>query len=48
LAYYFVRGERTVGMTVSETTEAIWTCLHPEWLPVPDTNAWKNISAHYQ
>lgn len=35
-------------MTIAETTEAIWTCLHPEWLPVPDTNAWKNISARYQ
>lgn len=24
------------------------TCLHPEWFPVLDTNAWKNISARYQ
>lgn len=43
-----MRGETTIGMVVAETTKAIWTCLHDEWLPVPDTDTFKNISARYQ
>lgn len=43
-----MRGETTIGMVVAETTEAIWTSLHRTWLPVPDTNKWKNISARYE
>lgn len=42
-----MRGETTVGKIIAETTEAIWECLQPTYLPVPSLELWKNIAARY-
>ncbi|XP_029343761.1 uncharacterized protein LOC115033804 [Acyrthosiphon pisum] len=47
LAQHFMRGETTVGKIIAETTEAIWECLQPTYLPVPSLELWKNIAARY-
>ncbi|XP_046679468.1 protein ANTAGONIST OF LIKE HETEROCHROMATIN PROTEIN 1-like [Homalodisca vitripennis] len=47
LAQFFMRGERTIGLVVAETTEAIWSCLQPQYMPVPDENMWKCIAQRY-
>lgn len=43
-----MRGERTVGVVIAETTEAIWSCLQPEYLPVPTIDMWKNLASRYE
>lgn len=48
LAEYFLRGNRTVGMVIAETTEAIWKCLQPFYMPTPNCNMWRNISQRFQ
>lgn len=42
-----MRGERTIGLVVAETTKAIWSCLQPLYMPVPDENMWKCIANRY-
>lgn len=48
LAQYFMRGHRTIGLVVAETTNAIWKCLQPLYMPVPDENMWKYNAQSYQ
>lgn len=43
-----MRGERTIGLVVAETTDAIWRCLQPQYMPVPDESTWKHIAQRYQ
>lgn len=47
LAQYFMRGERTIGLVIAETTEAIWNCLQPLYMPVPDEDMWKCKAERY-
>lgn len=48
MAHYFKRGDTTIGKLIAETTEAIWNCLQPQFLPVPDNEMWKDVAERYQ
>jgi hypothetical protein len=48
ISFYFARGNNTIRRTISETTVAIWNCLHETYMPTPDKNGWKEISGRFQ
>jgi hypothetical protein len=47
-SFYFARGNNMIGRIISETTVAIWNCLHETYMPMPDKNGWKEISSRFQ
>lgn len=47
LSFCFARGNNTIGRIVSQTTVAIWNCLHKTYMPIPDKNHWEKISDRF-
>lgn len=41
-------GATTVGAIVAETTEAVWKCLQPLYLSVPNVTEWKEIAHRFE
>lgn len=47
MTYHFMRGLTTISNIVSDTTENIWTVLHPEYLGSPTQEKWIQISNRF-
>jgi len=47
MTYHFMRGLTTISTIVSNTTENIWTVLHPEYLGSPTQEKWIQISNRF-
>lgn len=37
-----------MGIVIAETTEAIWQCLQPSYMPTPNCNMWQNVAQRFQ
>lgn len=48
LSFTFRLGRNTVSTIISETTEAIWKALQPDYLDCPDQNGWRQISKGFE
>lgn len=48
LSFYFARGNNTIGKIICETTTAIWSSLHKEYMPLPNKTQCKAIADRYQ
>jgi hypothetical protein len=47
LALYFARGDSTISDIIAETTEVIWMTLQREYMAIPSTEKWKDISNRF-
>lgn len=48
IAFGFRVGASTVAGIVSQVCEAIWNCLLPDYMPVPDAAEWRGIAVEFQ
>lgn len=48
IAFSFRVGVSTVAGIIYEVCTAIWNCLLPDYMPVPDTAEWRKIAAVFQ
>lgn len=46
--HHFARGNNTIGRIISQSTVAIWNCLHETYMPMPDKEGWKQYSSRFQ
>jgi hypothetical protein len=42
-----MRGDNSIGIIVKDCTTAIWECLQPEYMPIPNRGMWKSIAKRY-
>lgn len=47
LALYFARGVSTISDIIAETTDVIWSTLKTEYMAIPTTEKWKDISNRF-